>query len=145
MSDLIFYIAESTVLSIVFYVLYVSVLSKETFFQLNRAVLLAIPILSLFFPMLRIEFVDLTGPAVDQPLDQLSSFSKSYYDAMASWEFEVRGNSSSSKYSPTKINWFDVSLYLIMLIYLVGVADLLLTDRMVYTLDSANPYKTPHH
>ena len=132
MSDLIFYIAESTVLSIVFYVLYVSVLSKETFFQLNRAVLLAIPILSLFFPMLRIEFVDLTGPVVDQPLDQLSTFSKSYYDAMASWEFEVRGNSSSSKYSPTKINWFDVSLYLIMLIYFVGV--LICFSRTVWSI-----------
>ncbi len=132
MSDLIFYIAESTVLSVVFYLLYVSVLSKETFFQLNRAVLLAIPILSLFFPMLRIEFVDLTGPVVDQPLDQLSTFSKSYYDAMASWEFEVRGNSSSSKYSPARINWLDVSLYLIMLIYFVGV--LICFSRTVWSI-----------
>ena len=83
MSDIIFYIAESTVLSVIFYLLYISVLSKETFFQLNRVVLLAIPILSLFFPMISIEFVDLTDAAVDQPLEQLSSFSKSYYDAMA--------------------------------------------------------------
>jgi len=132
MSDLIFYIAESTVLSIVFYALYVSVLSKETFFQLNRAVLLAIPILSLFFPMLRIEFVDLTGLAVDQPLDHLSSFSKSYYDAMASWEFEVRGNTSSSKYSSDRINWFDVSLYLTILIYIVGI--LICLSRTVWSI-----------
>ena len=102
MSDLIFYIGESTVLSVVFYLLYISVLSKETFFQLNRVVLLAIPILSLFFPMLRIEFIDLTDAGVDQPLEQLSSFSKSYYDAMASWEFEVRGKTASSRYSPTR-------------------------------------------
>ena len=91
MIDLIFYIAESTVFSIVFYLLYISLLSKETFFQLNRAVLLAIPVLSLLSPMLRIEFIDLPDAAVDRPLEQLSSFSKSYYDAMASWEFEVRG------------------------------------------------------
>jgi hypothetical protein len=132
MSDIIFYIAESTLLSVIFYLLYISVLSKETFFQLNRVVLLAIPILSLFFPMIRIEFVDLTDAAVDQPLEQLSSFSKSYYDAMASWEFEVRSKSASSKYSPTKINWFDVSLYLITLIYMVGV--LICFSRTVWSI-----------
>ena len=132
MSDLIFYIVESTGLSIVFYLLYISVLSKETFFQLNRVVLLAIPVLSLLFPMLRIEFIDLTDAAVDRPLERLSSFSKSYYDAMASWEFEVRGNSPSSKYSPAMINWFDVSLYLITLIYMVGI--LICLSRTVWSI-----------
>src|SRR5688572_5830881 len=112
MSDLIFYLAESTLLSIVFYLLYTFVLSKETFFQLNRAVLLAIPVLSLLFPIFRFEFSDLADTTVDRPLEHLSSLSKSYYDAMASWEFEVRGMSSSLKDSPTT-NWFDVGIYIV--------------------------------
>ena len=100
MSNLILYLLEASLLLSVFYALYALILSKETFFQLNRIVLLAIPLLSLALPLIVLEYHTLPPTLVDQPIKQFSILSTSYHDAMASWEFEVGANKTASE-TPT--------------------------------------------
>ena len=117
MRDLIVYIIESSVLLIVFYLVYQCMLSRETFFSFNRFILLLIPVLALVLPLIYFEFRDLSDTTVDQQLGQFSNLSKSYYDAMASWEFEIGDSHAASTPSATSGNWLSFAV----MIYAIGV------------------------
>ena len=121
MSNFFLYLLETSLLLSVFYALYALILSKETFFQLNRIVLLAIPLLSLALPLIILEYHALPPTLVDQPIKQFSILSTSYHDAMASWELEVGANKTASDNASGSwlwTRWLPVS---IILIYVVGV------------------------
>lgn len=132
MSELILYVAESSVLLAIFYLLYVFLLSNETFFRLNRMVLLFIPLLSLAIPLLRIDFYDAPAISVDQPLERIGSLSRSYYDAMASWEFEVGSKQASTSRMGTHLSWRHWLVYSISFIYVGGV--LICLSRTVWSI-----------
>jgi hypothetical protein len=132
MSELTLYVAEASVLLAVFYLVYLSMLSKETFFHLNRIVLLIIPLLSLAIPLLRVDFSDVPAIPVDQPLASISTLSRSYYDAMASWEFEVGSEHTSTTTTENALTWRHALVYSFILIYFGGV--LICLSRTVWSV-----------
>jgi beta-lactamase regulating signal transducer with metallopeptidase domain len=139
MRDLIVYIIESSVLLIMFYLLYKCMLSRETFFHFNRFILLLIPMLALLFPLIDIEFRELSDTTVDQQLGQFSNLSKSYYDAMASWEFEIGDNPSASAASTSSGNWLNFAV----LIYAIGIV--ICISRTVWSIRWIMKLLTSHN
>ena len=121
MSDLIIYLLEASLLLGIFYVLYALMLSKETFFHLNRVVLLAIPLLSLALPLIVLQFNTLPTAVLDQPIKEISKLSTSYHDVMASWEIEVGENKATSQLSSGSFSWTRLFLVSIIVVYFVGV------------------------
>src|SRR5688572_5347869 len=120
MTDLILYLVESSLLLGIFYALYALILSRETFFQLNRIVLLSIPLLSLVLPLIILQVNAIPAAMLDQPIKEISKFSTSYHDAMASWEFEVGSAKTASDQSIRSLPWTWLILFSIVLIYIVG-------------------------
>jgi hypothetical protein len=120
MSDLILYLLEASLLLGLFYALYALLLSKETFFQLNRIVLLAIPALSVTLPLIVLQFNTLPTAVLDQPIKEISKLSVSYHDVMASWEFEVGTTQAASEYSIGSWSWIRLLLVSFILTYIVG-------------------------
>lgn len=118
---MIFYLIESSLLLGIFYAIYAFILSRETFFQFNRIVLLAIPLLSLAIPLIILEFNTLPATVLDQPIQSISKLSTSYHDAMASWEFEVGSNTAASSHAINSLPWSRLLLISVILIYFVGV------------------------
>lgn len=120
MSQFLFFFIESSLVLTLFYLLYLFFLSRETFFQFNRAVLLMIPMASLLISYFSIEIPNTTVNVVDQQTYGLTNFSKSYYDAMAFWEFQS-GHGLSSPVSTQMISWKKVILGFLLLIYFSGI------------------------
>ncbi len=121
MTELILYLIETSLLLGIFYALYALILSRETFFQLNRIVLLAIPFMSLALPLIILETNPLPAAAFDQPIREIGKLSASYHDAMDSWEFEVGSSQTASDPSLSSLSWIRLLLFFVILIYVIGV------------------------
>lgn len=121
MSNFILYLLEASLLLGVFYALYELILSRETFFQLNRVVLLAIPVLSLALPLIVLKADTFSNEVLDQPIIEMSKLSASYHDVMASWEFEVAKNQAASENPISSFSWLRVLLASVILVYIIGV------------------------
>jgi hypothetical protein len=127
MSKFIVYLIEANVLLAMFYLLYITVLRKETHFQFNRFFLLVIPVLALLFPLLRFDFNPSYDNVVERPVEEISKWRRSYFDALAAWEFESRSNDPSFREGLEKktiiasYGWFDFLFLLAAVIYVTGV------------------------
>ena len=129
MIKFLIYLIESSALLAVFYLLYALVLKKETFFGLNRFFLLGIVVLSLIFPVVSFDISHGNLAAVDSPVAEISKFRKSYYDAMAEWEYEnfnqsgnlKDANSENSESTLSGVDWLDILTKLIAGIYVIGI------------------------
>jgi hypothetical protein len=119
MSAIVLYVIESSVLLALLYFIYAIGLRGETFFQFNRWVLLAIPLISLLLPMIRWDLSDVQPIVIEQSLKPITRLSGSYYDVMASWESEIKGSSNETVYHP--FSWQYALINLIVLIYVSGV------------------------
>jgi hypothetical protein len=138
MAKVIMYLLESSLLMAFFYLIYILILRKETFFSLNRFFLLGILIVSLMFPLLSLDFIPAKVVAVERPIEEISKFRMSYYEAMALWEFESNSRRSSlegtfeNKASFSSINWIKIFFGLILVIYAIGIVVCL--SRTVWTI-----------
>jgi hypothetical protein len=132
MTDLILYLIESSLLLGIFYTVYALILSRETFFQLNRIVLLTIPLLSLVLPLIILQFNTIPAAVLDQPIKEISKLSTTYHDAMASWEFEVGSAKAASDQSFRSLPWTWLILFSIVLIYVGGVVTCL--SRTIWSI-----------
>lgn len=121
MSGFVLYFIESSLLLAAFYSIYAVGLRRETFFRLNRFVLLAIPVLSLILPLVQFEFNGLQPNTLDQPLTNIANLSRSYYDLMASWESEVGQGTSASPTGLIAFPWQSVLIYTVLALYMAGV------------------------
>jgi hypothetical protein len=147
MIELILYLVEVNVLLALCYLTYVVVLSKETFFQFNRFFLLALPVLALSFPLLRL---DIKSPAVvvEQRIVEMNKLRKSYYDAIAAWEFESRTKKSGVRpvdttgFSISSYGWFTLLSTLFTAVYTAGVV--LCLSRTVWTIRWINRLLSRH-
>lgn len=97
MINLIIYLLESSAILASFYLLYVLVLKRETFFSLNRFFLIGILVFSMLFPLLSFDFNPNKAVSMKGPIEEISKFRMSYYEAMASWEFDSRSTPVSDK------------------------------------------------
>ena len=139
MAKLILYLLESSALLAFLYLIYILVLSKETFFSLNRFFLLGILVVSLLFPLLSLDFIPTNVIAVERPIKEISKFRMSYYEAMALWEFESNGTTTSAKKTDfentstfSTIGWFKIFFPFILVIYSIGIVACL--SRTAWTL-----------
>ncbi|MEM9832410.1 MAG: M56 family metallopeptidase [Bacteroidota bacterium] len=84
MTSFIVYLLEASVMLVVLYALYLLLLRKETFFSFNRFFLLAIPVLSLVFPLLSFDVSLSISSVINEPIEELSEVRFFYYDAFES-------------------------------------------------------------
>jgi biopolymer transport protein ExbD len=138
MAKLIMYLLESSAVLALLYLVYVVVLRKETFFDLNRFFLIGILMFSLLFPFVSFDFNQPTVAAVDRPIEEISRLRTSYFDAMARWEYdyyraagEADAGSNGKRLLP-RFDWIEVSVVLLFVVYAIGVVVSL--SRTVYTL-----------
>jgi hypothetical protein len=138
MSDVIIYLLETSALLVYFYVLYVIILRKETFFQFNRIFLVVVPVFSLLFPVLRLDLNPPETLLVEKPLEEISKFRKTYYDAIALWEFENRAPAQFMEEGhgtaavPLPFGWKQMLFYFLAIAYCAGA--LICLSRTVWTL-----------
>ena len=148
MPNLLIYLLESSAVLAFFYLLYVLVLRRETFFNLNRFFLLGILVFSLLFPFLSFDFNPSKVPVVEQPIEQISLVRLSYYDLMESWDFESEGVPADEMEivtyeSASSWNWKEFSMIVLMAIYVIGVVGCLSrtiwTVQWIYKLIKSSP------
>jgi len=148
MDKLIMYLLESSVALAFFYLLYFLVLRRETFFSLNRFFLMGILVFSLLFPLLSFDFNPANVAVIEQPIEKISKFRMSYYDAMASWEFDSQStdpmNRTSGSYiSSSSLDWKNVLFSTLMGIYAIGIVVCLSrtfwTVRWIYKMITIYP------
>lgn len=128
MARLILYLLESSAMLSLFYLLYMLMLRKETFFNLNRFFLLGIVVVSLLFPLVSFEFSPVKVAAVERPLQEISKFRLSYYEAMASWDFDSLnsgrlsgGRNVESNTSGATVDRTRLILFVVLILYTTGV------------------------
>jgi len=129
------YLLESSAVLAFFYLIYVLVLSKETFFSLSRFFLLGILVISLLFPLLSFDFNSNQVAAVERPLKEINKFRTSYYEAMALWEYNssgLRETHVQGRPRETTTDWIKYSLIALLMLYFVGAAVCL--SRIFWTL-----------
>ena len=97
MSSLILYLLEVSGVLVILYSLYWILLSKETFFSLNRFFLLAILVFSFLFPLLSFDLSPSSGSVISKPIGELRHMRMSYYDAFEAWSYEAVSNSFKAK------------------------------------------------
>lgn len=128
MGKIIMYLLESSAVLAFFYLLYVLILRRETFFSLNRFFLLGILVFSMLFPFMSFDFNPGKVEVLEHPVKEISKFRMSYFDTMAKWEFE---NFSGSVSAETAVNansaegsgfrWLSIVITGFLMLYAIGV------------------------
>lgn len=138
------YLIESSAVLALLYSLYLLLLRKETFFNLNRFYLLAI---SFLIPIVSFQVSVSPNQVIKKPIEQLSTVRFKYYEALSDWNFEGNGNTEN----PTSANqlanfkWINGKLVMMLLLFIYGIGVLASLFRLVwiyrsiYQLKSGNP------
>ena len=128
MIKFIIYLIESSVILTVFYILYIVMMKKETFFSFNRFFLIGIVILSLLLPLVSFNFNKSKIPVIDNSIEKFSEFRMSYYETVETLDYKVYKNpvslddSTTTKETEfTTVNWTDVLMMFVISIYVLGV------------------------
>ncbi|MBV6644199.1 MAG: M48 family metalloprotease [Cyclobacteriaceae bacterium] len=148
MSDIILYLLEVSIVLSILYLLYWLLLSQETFFSLNRFFLLAIPVLSLLFPVVNFDFSASKTTIINEPIEELSGMRISYYEALETWSRE--GLSKPAAYSDRSasakkniVNTGGTVLMVLLIAYAIGfvviVSRLIWVYAWIYHLKASNP------
>ncbi len=138
MAKLVMYLLESSALLAFFYLAYVLVLRRETFFNLNRFFLLGILVFSLLFPLVSVDFSPSGVTAVERPIEEISKIRMSYYEAMAAWELEAYATVASGEGpgaiapATSGIDWLAMAFKAFLILYGIGVVVCL--SRTFWTL-----------
>ncbi len=126
MIKLMLYLLEVSAVVAILYACYFALLRKETFFDLNRAFLLGIMIISFLFPLVNLDFLSSSPTPINDSIDQLRQTRMTYFEALESWSTEgysIENNhvgiSKSDRSVSTKS--YRVVLIGILSIYLFGV------------------------
>lgn len=117
------HILHSSILAILFYGVYHLFLRKETFFQWNRAYLLAIPLLSLTIPFLSAPFsIDMTPVVIDEvaPLASLNIENIS----MISEQPITTKTSTPIDYKMIAVIIYSIGTFISLLFFLYNVASI---------------------
>lgn len=136
MSKLILYLLEASVVLAILYSLYAFLLSKETFFSLNRFFLLAILVFSFLFPVVSFDFSVPGTAIINEPIENLSSMRMSYYDALELWSQEGMSNPASGSIeseSALKQNNQTRATILMVLLVIYTIGLVAMAFRLIWT------------
>ncbi|MEM9327825.1 MAG: M56 family metallopeptidase [Bacteroidota bacterium] len=134
MTSWIVYLLESSALMAMLYSLYLVLMRRETFFELNRFFLLGILIVSLLVPFLSFQWMSTSSGVVQQQVEDLGDVRQAYYEALDQWTYEstsaigdaaIQANDRSNE---PKLN---VLLIGVVSVYAMGV--IILLSRLVWT------------
>ncbi|CAN5339516.1 hypothetical protein BH23BAC1_BH23BAC1_07230 [soil metagenome] len=132
------YLLESSAVLAFFYLLYLLFLRKETFFSLNRFYLISILVFSLLFPFTSFDLNPAKLVVIEQPLEEISKFRMSYYEAMAAWEFETHNATILDAEKSTggmamihRLEWITIMYSAFLFLYAMGI--LICLSRITYT------------
>lgn len=146
MAKLIMYLLESSTVLALFYLIYILVLRRETFFSLNRFFLLGILLISLLFPLLSFDFNPTKVVAVERPIEEISKFRMSYYEALALWEYDgsrATMPNASGKPHDTTPDWINLLFTALFVLYALGIVVCLSrtawTLRWIWKMITINP------
>ncbi|HKZ38812.1 MAG TPA: M56 family metallopeptidase [Chryseolinea sp.] len=138
MAKLIMYLLESSVVLTLFYLLYFSILRKETFFSFNRFFLLVIVSVSLLLPLLDFDFKYANIDVVAGPLDKISSFRTASYETIVLWEFEnsalTSANTTALATKPIVFASDCIKVLFIALLLLYAIGIVVCLSRLGWTL-----------
>ncbi|WP_299889365.1 M56 family metallopeptidase [uncultured Lacinutrix sp.] len=122
------YLLESSIIFLVFYLLYEFIMKKETCFNFNRFYLIGIVVFSLLLPLMSFNFSKGKIAAVDHSIEEFNDFRMSYYDAIQDWEsnaFSVpiskEVSANSKEIAGVPVDWSSVLIKLLLGIYGIGV------------------------
>ncbi len=139
MAKVILYFLESSALLAFFYLLYLVVLKRETFFSINRFFLIGSLVFSLLFPLVSIDFSANGVAVVERPVEEISKWRMTYYEAMASWEFEgyaaakQLGKGGFDPQQPTSsLDWVNILFAGVAVVYVLGA--LIFLSKTAWTL-----------
>ncbi|WP_405377652.1 M56 family metallopeptidase [Nonlabens sp. Asnod3-A02] len=117
------HILHSSILAILFYGVYHLFLRKETFFQWNRAYLLAIPLLSITIPFLSAPFsIDMTPTVIDEvvPLASVDIGNVS----MTSEQPIIMETSTPIDYTMIAVSIYSIGAFISLLFFLYNVSSI---------------------
>jgi biopolymer transport protein ExbD len=137
MNSFILYLLEASAILAFFYLLYVLVLRRETFFSLNRFYLIGILAFSLLFPTLSFDFNPSEVAIIERPIEDVAKARQAYYEALDAWTYSNYGVAGDEKNITgievlTLFNWFQLAMYFLIGIYIVGIVICL--SRTIWTL-----------
>lgn len=135
MTKLLVYLLESSLLMAAFYVPYRAVLHHETFFNLNRAYLLALLVFAIALPMVSVNLFPNQLGLVNQPVESLQNVRHLYADAFDAWAYHlatVMPDADSQKIEMAIISTSNHSFKVLLWVYGFGVAISLL--RLLWVL-----------
>lgn len=124
MADIILYFAESGIILAFFYLIYMLVLRRETFFSLNRFFLLGILLFSLMFPLLSFDLTPVKTDAMERSVEEIRKFRMAYYEAMAKWAYESRTSPKADvegKILSPNVSRLRISFTVLLIIYIAGI------------------------
>jgi len=127
MIKFLIYLLESSAVLAVFYILYIVVMKKETFFNLNRFFLIGIAIFSLLLPLVSFDFSQGKIPVIDNSIEEFNNFRTSYHETMETWDSDIYKIPVSTDVITTKVvesatvNWSDILLKFLIGLYILGV------------------------
>ena len=143
MSKFILYLIEASVSLSLLYLLYLLFLRNETFFNLNRFLLLGILGVSLLYPFVSFDFFSSGESVIHQSIDELGEIRVSYYEALEAWSSEGYQNTSPGEtVFPIPNNhvsgWILITILIVYGIGLVAMFfRLLWTYSWIYKLKKA--------
>ena len=127
MIKFIIYLLESSAILAAFYLLYVVLMKKETFFSFNRFFLIGIVIFSLLLPFMSFNFSQSNITVIDSSVEKFNKFRASYYENAETWEYEstkapILQETSTTKVieTSTSIDWTTLLWKSIIWIYIAG-------------------------
>ena len=129
------YLLEVSAVMAVLYILYLLLLSKETFFNLNRFFLLAIPVFSLLFPLLSFDFLATDSISIiNRPVREFSDMRMYYYDVLDTWPdaMQVAPLRAANGQSEEGSGLSHVSLLLWLMAGVYGIGIIVTLVRLVW-------------
>ena len=132
MTKAIMYLLESSAVLALLYLLYLLLMRKETFFELNRFFLLGILAISALFPLLSFEWMPPSAVVVNQQVEEIGNTREAYYEALSAWTDQVyQGSEGAPAPTNSSLDLRQLVLPGWMVIYGLGVAFLL--GRLAWT------------
>ncbi|MDW3194683.1 MAG: M56 family metallopeptidase [Cytophagales bacterium] len=129
MIEVLIYLLESSLILMLMYLIYATLLKGETFFNFNRFFLLTIPICSLALPLFHFNSFFIQVPVIKD----IHQFRRSYYQMMEGWEEQIAaGTIQNEATSISGINGWMLFLGLILLIYVIGMIFQLTKTWLIY-------------
>lgn len=146
MGKLILYLLEVSASLAILYSLYLLLLKKETFFDLNRFFLLGILVISLLYPLVSFELAATQDQdsVIEASIEGLSEIRVSYYDALEAWSNKGSIDNSGSEilYESQDVNASALILHLLLILYGIGLVAVVF--RLFWTYSFIHRLKVSH-